>query len=220
MPRSASPLAVLAVVAVAAAGPAAGQTGGRLYFSGGLQIVETDELNRLLDAQGLPTFDEEHLTAGLGLDRRSGRWLVGAEAALLLAEEETGGGFDRSLGGRFGLLQGGYVFPLVGGLRVYPLAGVGWSDLDFTTSRDGTVPFDDLVEGPGPGSEVSTGGLILQPGLGVDLVGGGLTVGVRGGYTFAPGEAEWDAQDVTVEGGPDIGLEGAFLRATVGFSNR
>lgn len=222
MTRTTALLAALALLALLAGapGPASGQDGGRLYFSAGLQTLEIDELNDRLEADGLPTFDDRPVTLGVGLDRQSGSWLLGAEVAMLLAEEETGGGFERSLDGRLALLEAGYVVPLAGGLRVYPLAGVGLSDLSLTTSQEGSVPFDDLLEGPGPGSEVTTGGFVLQPGLGLDLVAGGLTVGLRGGWTFSPGEAEWEAADVTVDGGPDVGMEGPFLRASVGFSDR
>lgn len=219
MKRCVAGLAAILACA-AAAGPLAGQDGGRLFFSAGMQGTDVDELNALLAAEGLPTFDDRHVTLGVGLDRQSGPWLLGAEATMLLAEEEAGGGFERSIDGRYGVIETGYVVPLGGGLRVYPLAGVGLSDVDFTTSQEGSVAFDELLEGPGPGSEVSTGGVILQPGLGADLVSGGVTLGVRGGWVFSPGEAEWEAADVTVEGGPDVGMEGFFLRASVGFSDR
>jgi hypothetical protein len=219
MTRTSALLAALALLAGAAV-PASGQDGGRLYFSAGLQTLEIDELNGQLEAEGLPTFDDRPVTLGVGLDRQSGSWLLGAEAVMMLAEEETAGGFERSLDGRFALLEAGYVVPLGGGLRVYPLAGVGLSDLDLTTSQEGSVPFGDLLDGPGPGSEITTGGFVLQPGLGVDLMAGGVTVGVRGGWMFSPGEAEWEAADVTVEGGPDVGMEGFFVRASVGFSDR
>lgn len=218
MTRAAVIAAAVAALLLAAARPAAGQGGGRLFVSGGVQVVDTDELNRMLEAEGLPTLDEEHVTLGLGLDRQSGRWIVGAEAMLLLDEEKSSGGFDRSLGGRYGLVEAGFVFPLGGTLRIYPLAGLGWSDLDFTTSRDDDVAFGELLEGPGPGSEVSTGGLLLQPGLGVDLVAGGFSIGIRGGYTFRPGDAEWSADDVDIDGGPDVGVQGGFLRATIGLA--
>lgn len=218
MTRTTAALAALALLAAAAA-PLAGQDGGRLFFSAGVQTVDVDELNGRLDARGLPTFDDRPVTLGVGLDQQSGPWLLGAEAVMMLAEEETADGFERSLDGRFALIEAGYVVPLGGGIRVYPLAGVGLSDLDFTTSREGSVPFDGLLEGPGPGSEVTTGGFVLQPGVGVDLVSGGVTVGVRGGWMFSPGEAEWEASDVTVEGGPDAGIEGMFLRASIGFSD-
>lgn len=226
MSRSVATIAALSVLALSTAGPlsaqaeADGRGAGRLFVSGGVQVVDTEELNQLLESRGLPPLSDEHVTLGLGIDQQSGRWLLGGEAALLLAEEETGDGFERSLSGRYGLLEAGFVFPLADGLRVYPLAGLGRSDLDFTTTRDGSVAFDELLEGPGPGSEVSTGGWILQPGLGLDLVTGGFSVGVRGGYVFAPGEAEWEAEEITVEGGPDVGLEGFFVRATLGVAGR
>lgn len=217
------PSAVLILAALLAGGalvPASAQDGGRLFFSAGVQTTDIDELNALLSSEGLPTLDDRHVTLGVGVDRRSGPWLLGAEAVMLQAEEESGDAFERSLDGRYAVLQAGYVVPLAAGVRIYPLAGVGLSDLDFTTSQEGSVPFDDLLEGPGPGSQVTTGGLVLQPGLGVDLVGTGFTVGLRGGWTFAPGEADWEAADVDVEDGPDVGMEGLFLRASIGFSDR
>lgn len=217
MTRTSAALIAAALLSGGALGPASAQD-GRLFFTAGVQTTEIDELNDRLSAEGLPTLDDRHVTLGVGLDRRSGNWMLGAEAALLQAEEESADGFERSLSGRFALLEAGYVVPLAAGFRIYPLAGVGLSDLDFTTSQEGSVPFDDLLEGPGPGSQVTTGGFVLQPGLGVDLVGAGFTVGLRGGWMFAPGEAEWEAADVDVEGGPDVGMEGMFLRASIGFS--
>lgn len=209
--------ALLAVLAWSA--PAAAQGSGRLFFTGGLHRMELDELNQRLRARGLPAFSDDLVALGVGLDSRSGSWLLGGEALLFLAEEESGGGLDRSLDGRFGVVEAGYAVPLAAGFRVYPMLGAGWSDLKLAVSQGDAVPFDDVLEGASTGAEVSTGGLIFQPGLGADLVTGGFTVGIRGGWIFSPGTAEWSSDDVAVEDGPDIGLEGPFLRATLGFAD-
>lgn len=213
-------LAVAAAPALACIGTSAAAAQapdqGRLFVTAGFQTVEVAELNRRLRARGLPTFSDEHVTLGLGLDRRAGRWIVGAEGALLLAEEKSARGFQRSLGARFGLLQAGFLVPLGSGLRVYPLAGLGLSAVELSTTGEEEVGFDELLDGPGPGSELGTGGIVLQGGFGVDLSAGRLTVGLRGGYSFTPGRAEWSWRDQTVEDGPDLGLDGPFVRAVLG----
>lgn len=213
---AAVPIAAAALLLLAPAPGSAQAPGqGRLFLTGGLQVLDVAELNQRLRARGLPTFSEERLALGLGIDRRVGPWLLGAEGALLPAEETSAGGLRRSLGARYGVLQAGFLLPLASGLRVYPLAGVGLGSVELTTSGGDAVGFDDVLDGPVPGSEVGTGGLMLQGGLGVDLAVGGVTVGVRGGYTFTPGAAEWSRRGETVEDAPDVGLEGAFLRAVL-----
>lgn len=212
VPAAAAALLLLAPRPASAQAP--GQ--GRLFLTGGLQVLDVGELNQRLRARGLPTFSDERLALGLGIDRRVGPWILGAEGAFLPAEETSAGGFRRSLGARYGLLQAGFLFPLVSGLRVYPLAGVGLGSVELTTSGGEPVGFGDVLAGPVPGSEVGTGGLLLQGGAGVDLAVGGVTVGVRGGYTLTPGAAEWSWRDETLADPPDAGLEGAFLRAVLG----
>lgn len=52
--------------------------------------------------------------------------------------------------------------------------------------------------------------------MGADFHLGSFTVGARGGCSFAPASPEWRWEDVEILNGPDVGIEGSLLKASVG----
>lgn len=218
------PIAVLCTALLLALAPPddlGAQEGGsgRIYLSGGLQGLEVAELNALLSERGLPTFSDDQLAVGLGLDGSFGGWRVGVEGSMLLGESETEDGVERSLGGRFAFLQAGYDLP-VPGLRIYPLVGGGLGSLDLEATPEGPVEFGELLDGSGSGSDLSTGGILLKAGLGAEVPLGRARLGIRGGYVLSPGGTDWSVQGREVGGGPDAGIEGFYLRGVVGLGER
>lgn len=221
---------LLFLVALALAGPRPldaqarardADASGRLYLTGGLQVVDLDALNARLAGRALPTFGEECALLGLGLDMQHGALLLGVEGSMLVEREESTAGSTRTLGGGALGLRLGYVFQATPRVRVYPLGGIGWTTVAFESVDTDDVFFDDLLEDPGPGATLSTGDVQLQLGGGLDLhVGARTTLGVRAGYAFSPGDSDWEWEDVDVQDGPDVGLEGFFVQGSVGWGRK
>jgi hypothetical protein len=81
------------------------------------------------------------------------------------------------------------------------------------------------LDDPKRGSELSTGGFLLNVSIGADhlfILGGdeegegGLVLGLRAGYTFTPIKGDWNMYDMDVGEGPDIGITGPYFHLMLG----
>lgn len=85
--------------------------------------------------------------------------------------------------------------------------------------------FDEVIEDPRRSSELSTGGFLLSPAIGLDYLfdlgenekdNGGWAVGLQLGYTFAPVKDDWEVDGIEVSGGPELGITGPYIRLLIG----
>ena len=86
--------------------------------------------------------------------------------------------------------------------------------------------FEDVLTDPGRGAELSTSGFLLDLGVSVDVIArhiddhhahGGPLLGLRAGYILAPVKGDWQLGEREIAGGPRMGVEGAYVRAMLGF---
>lgn len=200
-------------------------TTGRGYLQVGLHTLDLEDLNLSLRAEGIPEFEERFYTLGGGGHVERGRALIGGEGHGLLEHSETSGGFKRRLSGGYGFFDLGYLFVRNPRLRAYALGGLGGGGIGLKAEERTVVSFEEVLEDPRLGSTLSTGGLLFQLAGGADYVfrlrddpgaARGLAVGVRAGYVFSPGEGEWRVNGTEAAGGPEVGVEGLFVRLSVG----
>ena len=202
---------------------------GRGSFQVGYMWLDADELNESLVDAGYPEMDDRFLTLGGSGMGGAGRVLLGAEGHALLPDEEATADGSRhvALTGGYGLLRLGYLALTDGGFDVYPMVGFGGGGMNMRITERSSPTFDDVLADPARSSSLVTGGILLDAGLGMayrmrmgDRRGddtGGLHFGVQGGYTWAPSEWSWDLDALNdVAGGPDLWIDGFYLRATVG----
>jgi hypothetical protein len=229
---AAAPGIVRAQAADAPLPPAA----GRGAFQAGWQTLDLGALNRDLRAAGYPAFDEGLFTlGGFGLGT-SGRFLIGGEGHGLVTREETtpDGTFRTRLSGGYGLFTVGYLAARGPRWDLYPLVGVGGGGLSLEIVERSSPTFDDVLTEPGRSSRLSTGGVLVDLGLGADLRFadgpggrdedddndegvGGLFVGLRAGWLWSPGDWQWELDELNdVAGGPGTDLTGFYIRVSLG----
>jgi hypothetical protein len=100
--------------------------------------------------------------------------------------------------------------------------GIGAGGMTLETIERSTPSFDEVVSEPRRTSNVSVGGLLMQVGLGAEVIlrsspaSRGLGLGVRGGYIFAPATGEWALEGTELASGPDLDLSGFYVRFNLG----
>ena len=113
------------------------------------------------------------------------------------------------------------------GLRVYPLLGIGVGNTVIKIASEQGASFDDVLATPRQEVRLSQRGLLLDASLGVDYrfkmrqteyKSSFFTVGLRGGYLFAPYSGEWQTGSAEISGGPDILTSGPTVQLLIGFS--
>jgi opacity protein-like surface antigen len=200
--------------------------GGRGFFMIGAQQLDLDELNERLGDAGHPDFDDVALTLGGGGFFRRGRLILGGEGHGVIGSSETtaDGDLRTGLAGGYGLLNLGFAVVEHSGLLVYPLVGVGGGGMSLSIDERSTPSFDDILDDPRRGVRLNQAQFLLSAGVGVDqLFGGGrggIAVGLRAGWTFAPLDSEWSFSRNDVADGPEGGFDGGFIRLSVGGGRR
>jgi len=223
---------VLAALALFAAAPPSGLSAqgaedrsGRGYFQMGVHTLDLAPLNDRLAAQGIPTFSNRFVTLGFGGHAERGRLLIGGEGHGLLEQSETAGAFQRKLSGGYGFFDLGYLLTRAPTVRVYTLLGVGAGGMNLEATERSLPSFDDVLAEPRRGSDLAIGALLLQFGAGAEYIARlspdaervrGLALGVRAGYVLAPWKSEWNIGGSEVPGGPSLGLDGFYLRFSLG----
>ncbi len=220
---------------------------GRGAFQAGFQTTDLASLNARLVGAGYPTFDEEFLTlGGFGLGS-VGRLLIGGEGhALMPLENTTDDGVYRTrLSGGYGMFNLGVMAVSTRALDVYPVFGIGGGGMSLEVIERSSPTFDDVLDEPGRSSRLTESGFLVSASLGVDYRfgadrrsrrwdrrrdhdrdrdrgnddggGGGLFVGVRAGWLWAPGDAQWELDALNeVAQGPEVGPTGLFVRVSIG----
>ena len=220
-------------ITLAVAAPAAAQAEllgpGAAYVSAGVSLMSTGALDDRLDERGYPTFGRSATAFGIGGYRvLSSGAMLGLEATPFFMGEESRDGGDVSLGGGFATLGVGYAVRFGQRMRVYPRVGIGAGGLtmEFESAAD-TVDFDDVLDAPSP-APIETDAALSRDGMVFDLGGGaefltggngGLLIGVRAGYLFAPWDDEWDLvyQGRAIDG-PDASIAGPYVRLALGWA--
>lgn len=219
---------------------------GRGAFQVGMHATDLGALNSRLVGAGYPTFDEEFLTLGGFGFGSVGRLLIGGEGhALMPLENTTADGVYRTrLSGGYGMFNLGVMAVSTHALDIYPMFGIGGGGMSLEIIERSSPTFDDVLDDPGTSSTLDGAGFLVSASLGVDYRfgadrrsrrwdrrrdhdrdrdydeggrDGGLFVGVRAGYTWAPGDAQWELDALNeVAQGPEIGPTGLFVRVSIG----
>jgi len=195
-------------------------------FMFGVNRMDLEELNTKLEDRGFESLaDNTIFFGGGGYGVVRGKVILGG----------TGGGFTQdvssdsmkaTVGGGYGFFNVGYVVYSKGGLRVFPLFGIGGGGINLKIVGEGDTPsFDDLLENPGREVNVFAGSLLFDVAVGADYLlylgedekgKGGLIFGVRAGYTFSPTKPDWRMEDMDVLRGPDVGITGPYVHLVFG----
>lgn len=219
---------------------AAQQAGGRGAFQLGYQAPDIDPLNASLVSSGFPAFDDGFLTLGGFGFGRVGDFLIGGEGHGFLPREETtpDGEFRTRLSGGYGMFNLGYMALSNERVDVYPIFGVGGGTLQLDLIERSSPVFGEVLDDPGTSTRLTTEDFLLSAAVGVDYRfgayphesrrrrdrdddedegRGGLFLGLRAGWVWAPGDTQWQLDELNeVAGGPTAGPTGFYVRVSVG----
>jgi len=211
--------------------PKAKKADFRGYFMFGGSILDIKTLNSRLESKGYSKFSDNFISFGGGCSQRiSNRVIIGGEIHILIGEENeaaiASGNYRTSLTAAYGFFNLGYLVHSKGSLNVYPLLGVGGGGMWL---KIGPHVFDEILENPKRSTELTSAAFLLNLALGTEYQlklwedekgEGGLVLGLRFGYTFAPFKGEWTMDGIDVSGGPKIGITGPYIRLLIGFGGR
>ena len=193
----------------------------------GSSLPDLDGLNAALERGGYSRFPRSFLTMGGGGHAFIGRLVLGGEGQTLI-EEGARGRHKTVLSGGCGFFNVGYVARSGAGLAVYPLFGVGAGSLNLSITSRETVSFEEVLEDPGRSARLQKSGFLMQVAIAADRwLGsgrrsgrGGLFVGIRAGYVFAPAGGSWEFEGIEAGGGPRAGWTGPYIRISIGAGGR
>lgn len=198
-------------------------TGGGGFFAVGVHETALDDLSARLQAEGYPSVATTLVAVGGGgYSVVADRFLIGGEGYGLIGPARTAGGRTITAGGGYGVFTVGYQFRPSPRWRLHPLVGLGGGAVQLEIGSTGAEDFDDVLQNPNRSATLTRGQFLVSLGAGAeyrflgDRETGGLQVGMRVGYLWAPSRAEWELGDESLRGGPDATLGGPFVRIHFG----
>lgn len=114
------------------------------------------------------------------------------------------------------------------GLIVYSTFNAGYVRNNaslFYNLTDPAPGFGDIVDGTAAGTIMTRNNAYLGGEAGFDYMfgydessGAGITLGIRAGYNHQISSGDWKSFNTVVQGGPDLDMSGAYIRASIGFA--
>jgi hypothetical protein len=191
----------------------------------GGSFLDIGRLSTALERSGYSGFSGDFFTLGGGGHVVIGRLVLGGEGHGFSGKSSGNARFKTALSGGCGFFNLGYVLYSGKGLRIYPLCGLGAGSITLNITDRRTASFEDVLDDPGRSARLSTSGFLLNLGLQAEkFIGfgsrsrgeGGLVIGVRAGYTFAPVKGGWELEKMEIEGGPGTAFAGPYIRLIIG----
>lgn len=203
----------------------------RGYFMVGGSQLNIDALNERLVDKGKSSFSDGFLSFGGGfLRKKNSNWLFGVEGHFLLGEEKDYAmptvSHKASLTTAYGFFDIGYAVVSSGGFNLYPLIGFGGGGMWLQIGKSN---FDDVLEAPERNANLTAGTFLLNFALGSDYLiklkeyekdEGGIVLGFRAGYTYSPWNGAWWSDNISIQGGPKIEMNGPYVRLMIGFGGK
>lgn len=206
-----------------------GRQAGKGYFFVGSGTLDIDKLNSRLAGKGYPKFSDSFLTVGGGGHGIVNRFIIGGEGMAFVTEDRetiiSGKTYKNSLTGGCGFFDIGYSAYSHRGLSIYPILGIGGGGFSLNITDRSAPNFDDILSAPARSSHLSSASFLLSISVGADYLlnfeqrpdrTGGLILGLRVGYIFAPVTGNWSIDNIEVFGGPKTGMNGLFFHFMIG----
>ena len=199
--------------------------GGMGYFSLGYHMMNTGNLNDLLQVYDYPDLPGEMISIGGGGHGFVGEWVVGGHGHSFMNRPQSNETYDLSISGGYGFVDVGYVVNTRPGWDLYPLLGVGFGGFMLDISEDQPAIFNELLEEPETSMQVGKGGFLLDLSLNATYLfdftenyftRNGLVLGLQVGYVLDPFENQWKINGNDVTNGPDMDMGGPYLRLKIG----
>lgn len=203
------------------------EVAGMGYCLMGQSIIDLNNVNSALAKNGYSELSDNFFSVGGGGHAiMNQRLILGGEGHTLLGDDVITGNYKSSIHMTYGCFNIGYILYSIKGLNIYPLLGIGGGTMNLKITEEvSSLSWNDLLNDPKRGAELSTGGLILNIGLGVDYFikleetdkeKGGFVLGLRAGYSYSPFKGELMMNDMKIIGAPEMGITGPYIRFMLG----
>ncbi len=198
---------------------------GRGFFMLGWRSVDMDKLNASMQSQEYAELSNSFLSIGGCGYSIMKNWILGGEGHAIEGDEVTTRGYKVSVAGGYGLLNVGYLIHKKNNLNIYPMLGVGGGAVTLNIVENSTPSFDEMLQDPKRGTQISSAGFMFSVGIGADYLimkkkndheEGGLALGFRAGYSMAPFVGDWIFRDEAISGGPELGITGPYVMFMIG----
>ncbi len=186
----------------------------------------SEKFNEQLAFRGRSLLKKEMFTLGVESWVRWNRVMLLAGSHTYLPTRAEATNYATETSGSYGTIDIGVPIILARKTLVYPLAGVGVSNSTITLRRIGGLAFipdfRDITATGGRNVDITGRRYQGHVGVGLDRIFQPqwpnvlMSFGVRAGYMTALGDTRWRSGRESVTGAPEIGLEGAYVRLTLG----
>lgn len=193
------------------------------YFSFGGHQNDISELNEMLFAASQPDFNANGLSMGGGGYLIRKNFIIGGEGQTFLTKRAENDSSWASLEGGEGLFRLGYLLLSKPKFFLYPAVGVGGMNYTLTLQPKDSLPaFQQLAQDPRYMTRITAKSLILDFSLNFNLFvigdgnnGGGLSLGLTGGYTLSPTDVTWKLGESDLPSPPANTFTGPYVRLNV-----
>ena len=229
-------MGILMILSAVTAWPAdyslkSGEHEGKGYLLLGGGALGIGKLNDRMTDNGYSRFSNNFFSIGGGGHGVIRRLIIGGEGFAFTSSDneaiKSGKPYKTSLVGGCGFFNLGYTVFRKNTFSIYPLFGIGGGGFALNITDRTTASFSDVLSNPGRSSQLSSGALLLSASLGADYLissgqemrdgrRGGLLLGFRFGYMFAPVTSNWNLDNLEVFGGPKTGITGPFFHFMIG----
>lgn len=202
--------------------------GGLGYFSVGFTRIKPANLNSELQKAGFGAFPSGYITFGGGGHAIIGNFIIGGEGQSMSSgtkvSDNAGKPLESGLDAGYGFLNIGYVAVAKKSLLLYPMVGLGGGGMQLKQSDAAQAGnFNSILQDHRRSVVIDNGGFLLNFQLAADFVlngnekgRGGLLAGLHAGYIYAPVKWNWTWDGAGLAAGPDVNLDGLYIRFTLG----
>ena len=197
-----------------------------ISIQGGTMGLGSTAFNQQLASQGRGLLKTNTITLGVQSWVRWNRVMLLAGSHQYLPVRAAATNYTTETTGAFGTLDVGIPIVLAKKTLIYPLAGVGLSTTTVVLRRNGAVDFAtnfrDITSIGGRNIDITSRQYQGHVGVGLDRVFNApwpnllMLLGLRAGYMSPLGSTKWRSGPEQVNGAPELGLKGAYVRLTIG----
>jgi len=195
------------------------------YAIGGGNYLELSELNANLNERGFPRVPTNYFSYGVGGHFINHKLVFGVEILFLMERtttEQTD--YNLSTSAKIMMVNFGHLIYWKKGLKMYPYFGAGYGRFKLITAQNNIDSFDDIGN-LHKSSESRFSNIVLNFGFATDYFlayepkkkgRNNIIIGLRVGVNFIPFRSTWKVNRIAVPDGPNIGINGPYIRVIIG----
>ena len=195
------------------------------YVSISANWINVASMNNLFESYDYPVFNDVSPAWGGGSRMLyKEKFVIGFDYFNLINQRENHRSYDATFSGSMRLLCFGFCALNRPTLQIYPLFGIGIQSLTFKLTENTSLSFEEMLENPKRGIEISRKDFFIDLGIQFDKFKHGeenriFLWGVKAGYRFIPVGFRWRYNRSALTDGPDAGIDGAYLQLNFGMRN-